>query len=224
MSNRNRKSGKEKSAWQYYEVLPVGGLHLPLTSRKHRRSKQRNVGFAFLHFLCAKCLMECRVCWCWTKKKQPPIRVILLSHLPPEHVCAFVSNAGNGRRARREQGTVVQRSKPHMFFVSYMCFLSQLCLNPLVHTETRGEKKTHPSPLWRRRAAKGWVLDFFFPKIGTHALYVWYCLHAFPPIAWAGPAWRAGRKTAVRQPLMFLFYGPMSTHCLLSPFVVPLPN
>lgn len=81
------------------------------------------------------------------KQNKTPIRVVLLSHLPTEHVCAFVSNAGNGRRARREQGTVVQRSKPHMFFVSYVCFLSQLCLHPPVHTETRGEKKTHPSPL-----------------------------------------------------------------------------
>lgn len=80
-------------------------------------------------------------------------RVILLSHLPDEHVCAFVSNAGNRRRARRERGTVVQRSKPHMFFVSYMCFLSQLCSNLQV-TQKRGGKKTHPSPHRRWRACR----------------------------------------------------------------------
>lgn len=52
----------------------------------------------------------------------------------------FVSNAGNRRRARREQGTVVQRSKPHMFFVSYMCFLSPSMLKPSSHTEKRQKK------------------------------------------------------------------------------------
>lgn len=177
-----------------------------------RQRQQRDVGIAFLRFLCAKCLMEWRGGWCRTKT----LSVILLSHLPTEHVCAFVSNAGNGRRARRERDTVVHRSKPHMFFVSYMCFLSQLCLNLRV---TQKRKKSHPSP-HRRRRAKG----LFFSKTGPHALYVWYCLCAFPPIAWAGMACRAGKKPAAGQTLMFMFYGPMSTHCLLSPFVVPLPN
>lgn len=90
----------------------------------------------------------------------------------------------------------------------------------------RKKQKTSFSSLTKesRKGVGGWVMELFFSKTGTHALYVWYCLCAFPPIARAGPAWRAGRKTAARQPLMFMFYGPMSTHCLLSPFVVPVPN
>lgn len=123
--------------------------------------------------------------WCRTKS----LRVILLSHLANEHVCAFVSNAGNERRARKERGTVVQRSKPHMFFVSYMCFLSQLCSN---HIEKRREENTSFSSSTMESKEVGGRL--FMPKIGPHALHVWYSLCAFPPIAWAGLTWRAGKR------------------------------
>lgn len=74
---------------------------------------------------------------CWTKKTLH----VLLSHLPNEHVCTFVSNAGNERRARREWGTVVQRSKPHMFFVSYM-FSFPIMLEPPSLTKKQERKKT----------------------------------------------------------------------------------
>lgn len=181
---------------------------------------------------CGICILTFSVCQMFNgvqsglvldKRKQnthPCCSFITLTHWTCVCICVKCRKREEGKEGAGYSCSTIKTTR---FFVSYVCFLSQLCLHPPVHTETRGEKKTHPSPLWRRRA-KGWVLDFFFPKIGTHALYVWYCLHAFPPIAWAGPAWRAGRKTAVQQPLMFLFYGPMSTHCLLSPFVVPLPN
>lgn len=67
-------------------------------------------------------------------------RVILLSHLPDEHVCAFVSNAGNRRRARRERGTVVQRSKPHMFFVPTCVFFPNYARTSKSHRK-EAEKK-----------------------------------------------------------------------------------
>lgn len=142
------------------------------------------MGITFLQFLCAKCLME----WRWEEGggRAKTVRVILLSHLPNEHVCALVSNAGNGRRARRERGTVVQRSKPHMFFVSYMCFLSQLCPNLRV-TQKRGGRKTHPSPHRRWRARRweeeeeGGLRVSFFPK-NSLMLFMFgiVCVH-FPP-------------------------------------------
>lgn len=65
---------------------------------------------------------------------------MLLSHLPSEHVCTIVSKAGSERRARREWGTVVQPSKPHMFFVSYV-FSFPIMLEPPSLTENSKEKK-----------------------------------------------------------------------------------
>lgn len=181
---------------------------------------------------CGICILTFSVCQMFNgvqsglvldKRKQnthPCCSFITLTHWTCVCICVKCRKREEGKEGAGYSCSTIKTTRflfpTCVFFPNYACTLQ--------FTQKRGEKKkTHPSPLWRRRA-KGWVLDFFFPKIGTHALYVWYCLHAFPPIAWAGPAWRAGRKTAVQQPLMFLFYGPMSTHCLLSPFVVPLPN
>lgn len=181
---------------------------------------------------CGICILTFSVCQMFNgvqsglvldKRKQnthPCCSFITLTHWTCVCICVKCRKREEGKEGAGYSCSTIKTT--HVF-----CFLRvfsfPIMLAPSSSHRNEGRKKTHPSPLWRRRA-KGWVLDFFFPKIGTHALYVWYCLHAFPPIAWAGPAWRAGRKTAVQQPLMFLFYGPMSTHCLLSPFVVPLPN
>lgn len=83
-----------------------------------------------------------------------------------------------------------------MFFVSYMCFLSQLHSKIWV-TQKKTEKKKHPPhQRWRARrwAEEDGGTYFFSKKKGPHAFHVRYCLCAFPPIAGAGPAWRAGKK------------------------------
>lgn len=84
----------------------------------------------------------------------------------------FVSNAGNGRRARREQGTVVRLSKPHMFFVSYMCFLSPITLKPPSHTEKRKKKNLlliKDGEQGGVCGGRGGIFFFFLPPIQNKA-------------------------------------------------------
>lgn len=53
------------------------------------------------------------------------------------HLCQMQETGGGQGRSRVQ----LFNDQNHTFFVSYVCFLSQLCLHPPVHTETRGEKK-----------------------------------------------------------------------------------
>lgn len=85
-----------------------------------------------------------------------------------------------------------------MFFVSYMCFSF-----PNYAQTSKSHRKEKKNLLLIKDGEQGGVcvggyffVVVFYPssKIRPHALYVWYCLCAFPPIARAALAWRAGKK------------------------------
>lgn len=162
MSNRNRKSGKEKSAWQYYEVLPVGGLHLPLTSQKHRRSKQRNVGFAFLHFLCAKCLMECRVCWCWTKKKTTTHLCYSFITLTPWTCVCICVKCRKREEGKEGAGYSCSTIKTTHVFCFLHVFSFPIMLEPSSSHRNEGRKKNTSFSSLTKESSKGVGARLFF--------------------------------------------------------------
>lgn len=124
--------------------------------------QQCDMGITFLRFSACQMLRGGGV-GVGQKKKS----VLFFYHTYPANMCAHLRNAGNRRRrTSRERGTVVRRSKPHVFFVSYMCFLSQLRSNLRVarcekekttHTHTHN-LSPHQQRSVRRRRREGWAL------------------------------------------------------------------
>lgn len=153
--------------------------------------QQRDVGITFLQFLRAKCLMEEGGGRCRTK---PP--VLFFYHTYPMNMCAHLcqtQETGGG-----QGGSVVQLYSDQ----NRTCFLFPTCVFFPNYART---SKSH-----RKEAEKKHILLLTDdgehvggevhlsppPNIGPHALYVWHCLCAFPPIARAALTWRAGKKTA----------------------------
>lgn len=107
--------------------------------------QRRDVGITFLQFVRARYLME----WRGVKEEggKKRLGVILLSHLPNEHVCAFVSNAGNGRRAKKGAGVQLYSDQNRTCFLFPTCvFFPNYARTFFRVAQKRGGKKTHPSP------------------------------------------------------------------------------
>ena len=129
-------------------------------------------------------------------RTKPP--VLFFYHTYPMNMCAHLcqtQETGGG-----QGGSVVQLYNDQ----NRTCFLFPTCVFFPNYAQTskslrkEAEKKTHPSPHQPWRACR-WGGAHPPPpkkKLGPHALYVWHCLCAFPPIARAALAWRAGKKTA----------------------------
>lgn len=92
---------------------------------------------------------------------------------------AVVSNAGNGRRARRERGTVVRASKLHM------CFVSLIMLRPPSLTEQEaGGGSFSSSKVKSKEVCDGWRGFLFGPLIQNKAscslgLVLFVCISSY---------------------------------------------
>lgn len=122
---------------------------------------------------CGICILTFSVCQMFNgvqsglvldkRKKTKHPSVLFFYHTYPLNMCVHLcqmQETGGGQGGSRVQ---LFNDQNHTCFLFPTCVFFPNYAWTLQFTQKRGEKKkTHPSPLWRRRAAKGWVLDFFF--------------------------------------------------------------
>lgn len=160
----------------------------------------------------------------WSRRGRPdPLSVLVLSHLSSKHVCAFVWFAGSGRRERRE---LYKHPSPtcflfptHVFFPPLLLPLRSPTNNTRMSKSHRTQERQHTYlslSTQKEWGVGGQRLFFFFLSFFQIRASASLCLVLFECI------FLKTRKTrATHRSLMFAFYGPRSTYCFSSLFVVP---